>query len=53
MITGLALIENVADNEDMTSLLIVLIAVVAIGVLAVFFGTDSRHTDTRDLRPNL
>ena len=53
MITGLVLIDHVADNESMTTLLIFLIAVVAVGMLAVFCGTDSRHTDPRDLRPNL
>jgi hypothetical protein len=53
MITGLALIDRVADNVDMTTLLIVLLGVVAFGLLAVFFGADSRHTDPRDLRPNL
>lgn len=44
--------ERVADNEDMTTLLIVLAAVVAFGLLAVFHGADSRHTDPRDLRPS-
>lgn len=53
MITRLELIENVADNVYMTTLLIALIAVVAVGMLAVFCGADSRHTDPRDLRPNL
>lgn len=53
MITRFELIKNVVDNEYMTTLLIALIAVVAIGMLAVFCGADSRHTDPRDLRPNL
>lgn len=46
------LIVDVADNVDMTTLLIALAAVVVVGLLAVFFGVDSRHTDPRDLRAN-
>ena len=53
MVTGFVLIVEAADNVSMTTLLIALIAVVAVGVLAVFCGADSRHTDPRDLRPNL
>jgi len=41
----------VADNADMTALVIAVVAVVLVGVLAVRHGADSRHTDPRDLRP--
>jgi hypothetical protein len=41
-----------ADNVDMAMLLIVLVAVVAVGLLAAFRGVDSRHTDPRDIRPS-
>ncbi len=36
----------------MTTLLIALAAVVLVGLLAVRYGADSRHTDPRDLRPS-
>ena len=42
----------VADNGDMTVLIIALSAVVLLGLLAVRYGADSRHTDPRDLRPS-
>jgi hypothetical protein len=46
---------NVADNEDMITLLVIiaiLAAVVGMGLLAVGYGADSRHTDPRDVRAN-
>jgi hypothetical protein len=42
-----------ADDEDMNGLLITLILLVAfvgVGLLAVFFGTDSRAVNPRDVR---
>lgn len=41
-----------ADDESMLALLITVAAVVAVGLLAVHSGVDSRHTDPRDLRPS-
>jgi hypothetical protein len=41
-----------ADNGVMATLLIVLVAVVAVGLLAAHRGVDSRHTDPRDIRPS-
>ena len=42
----------VADDGDMTALLITVFAFVLLGVLAVLYGADSRHLDPRDPRPN-
>jgi hypothetical protein len=44
----------VADDERMNGLLIGLVllaAFAAVGALAVCFGTDSRVSDPRDVRP--
>ena len=44
---------NVVDNGDMITLLIILAALAALvgmGLLAVGYGADSRHTDPRDVR---
>ncbi len=43
---------TVADDESMFALLITVAAVVAVGLLAVHSGADSRHMDPRDLRPS-
>jgi hypothetical protein len=37
----------------MATLLVILGVLIAVGLLIVRFGVDSRHTDPRDLRPNL
>ena len=37
----------------MTTLLLILLGIAVLGVLTVRYGVDSRHTDPRDLRPNL
>jgi hypothetical protein len=37
----------------MTTLLLILAGIVVLGLLVIRYGVDSRHTDPRDLRPNL
>lgn len=47
------LIVLVADNEDMTALLLFILSLavlIGMGLLAVYYGADSRPTDPRDLR---
>jgi hypothetical protein len=49
----LALIDAVADNGTMITVMFILLslaAIVGIGLLAVQYGVDSRPSDTRDLR---
>ena len=49
------LIASVADHVYMTGLIALLLlvaALVAFGLLAVRYGTDSRHTDPRSARSN-
>jgi hypothetical protein len=43
---------RVADDGDMATLLIIILAFAIFLALAVRYGTDSRHTDPRDLRPH-
>ena len=37
----------------MTTILVILLGVVAVGLLATRYGADSRHVDPRDVRPNI